>query len=154
MVRRKSNTRLPSINDKVILTQTDTTVGFVSQNHSKLSCIKSRPSSKPFIKIYNSFSSLKNRIPQNKKNLLRRSKKTTFIVKNIAFRIDASNKNSEILRNLTWHYSTSANEAGKNFDREFCESKADIIIEDKNGLHELSSSKLLKLNNSRIRSLR
>jgi tRNA A37 threonylcarbamoyladenosine synthetase subunit TsaC/SUA5/YrdC len=126
----------------------------VSQNHDKLSRIKSRPNSKPFIKIHNSFSSIEARIPQNRKNLVRRSKRTTFIVKNKAFRVDNTCKNSQVLRDLTWHYSTSANEMGKNFDREFCENKTDIIVEDKNGLNELSASKLLKINSSKIRSLR
>lgn len=138
----------------MVLTQTDTTVGFVSQNHSKLSSIKSRPFSKPFITIYHSFSSLKVRVPNTQKNLVRRSKKTTFVIKDHAFRVDLSQKKSQILRDLHWHYSTSANEAGKSFKRDFCEDKADIIIEDQNGLQELSSSKLLKLNHKKIRSLR
>jgi len=154
MVRCKSDSRLSSINTKVILTQTDTTVGFVSQNHSKLARIKSRPHTKAFIKIYDSLYSLQTRIPQNKKNLLRRSKKTTFVVKNRAFRIDKNYKNSQILRDLKWHYSTSANEMGKKFNREYCVDKTDIIIEDKNGLNELSASKLLKINSYKIRSLR
>ncbi len=160
MVRCKSDTRLSSIdtdssqNLPVILTQTDTTVGFVSQNHSKLADIKSRPLNKPFIKIYDSFSSIETRIPKNRKNLVRRSKKTTFVVKNKAFRVDNTYKNSQILRDLKWHYSTSANESSKNFDREYCVDKADIIVEDKNGLNELSASKLLKINSYKIRSLR
>ncbi len=154
MVRCKSTSRFSSVSKDVILTQTDTTVGFVSQNHTKLSEIKSRPTSKPFIKIYNSFLACESRIPQSKKNFVRRSKKTTFIVKNKAFRIISNLKNSQILRDLEWHYSTSANEATKNFNREFCESKADIIIENKDGLSECSSSNLIKLNNHKIRKLR
>jgi tRNA A37 threonylcarbamoyladenosine synthetase subunit TsaC/SUA5/YrdC len=154
MVRCKSNTRFSSIKNKVILTQTDTTVGFVSQNHEKLANIKSRPQSKPFIKIYNSFKHIQSRIPQNKKALVRRAKKTTFVVKNRAFRVDNSFKNSELLRELNWHYSTSANENAKSFCREFCEEKADIIIEDQKGLNELSSSRLLKINNTKIKALR
>ncbi|MEA3330984.1 MAG: hypothetical protein U9Q29_04740 [Campylobacterota bacterium] len=152
MVRFKSNTRLSSIKTSVILTQTDTTVGFVSQNHEKLANIKSRPASKPFIKVFNNFKTFLacgNRIPSNKKNLVRRSKKTTFIVNNRAFRITPQAKNSQILRELIWSYSTSANESNKNFDREFCEDKADIIIEDKNRLYERSSSTLLKINNNK-----
>jgi len=154
MVRCKSNTRFSSITSSVILTQTDTTVGFISQNNNKLAHIKERSSSKPFIKVYNSFKHIKIRIPQNKKNLVRRSSKTTFIVKNNAFRIDSTHKYSQILRELKWHYSTSANENSKKFNREFCEDKADILIENKNGLHELSSSRLLKINNIKIKVLR
>lgn len=154
MVRCKSNTRLSSIKNKVILTQADTTVGFISQNHDKLSEIKERPNTKPFIKILSSFRTLQSRIPQNKKNLVRRAKKTTFIVKNQAFRIDRSYKHSQILRDMQWHYSTSANEIGKKFSRKFCENKTDIIVEDQNGLSELSSSKLLKINETKIKVIR
>ncbi len=209
MVRCKSNTRFFSIKKPVILTQTDTTVGFVSQNHAKLACIKERSISKPFIVVFDTLShsqlytlrhsqldwesnldprvkpeddekvkpedddrshsqldTLRHsqldwesrpfipRIPQNQKNLVRRAKKTTFIVKNRAFRIDGTQKNSQVLRDLSWHYSTSANENSKKFDRDFCEHKADIIVEDKNGLRELSSSRLLKINNTKIKALR
>jgi tRNA A37 threonylcarbamoyladenosine synthetase subunit TsaC/SUA5/YrdC len=157
MVRCKSDTRFSSIKNKVILTQADTTVGFVSQNHTRLTEIKSRPSSKAFIKIYDSLKTAlldAPRIPKKHKNLVRRAKKTTFIVKNTAFRVDARKKNSQILRDMSWHYSTSANEAGKDFDYKFCYSKADIIIQDKSGLNQLSASKLLKINHLKIRSLR
>ncbi|WP_373073931.1 hypothetical protein [Sulfurimonas sp.] len=154
MVRCKSNTRLSSIKNKVILTQADTTVGFISQNHNRLSEIKERPNAKPFIKIYNSFRSIQSRIPKSKKNLVRRANKTTFIVKNKAFRVDKTYKNSQLLRDLEWHYSTSANEIGKSFCREFCEDKTDIIVEDQNGLNELASSRLIKINNTKIKALR
>lgn len=141
----------------VILTQTDTTVGFLSQDAQKLYEIKSRKTSKPFIKVYQNFKSFLNdgnRVPPSQRVLVRRSNKTTFIVKNQAFRIAKIKLDSQILRDNSWYYSTSANRAGKNFDREFCESKADIIIEDKNGLSENSSSNLLKINNIKKRKLR
>ena len=150
MVRCKSTPRLSGINNLVILTQTDTTVGFVSQDANQLYKIKSRNTSKPFIKIYSSFKNFLacgNRVPHAKKNMIRRSQKTTFIVKNKAFRISKDNLNSQILRDMRWHYSTSANQSKKNFQREFCEDKADIIIEDKQGLYENSSSSLFKINN-------
>jgi len=88
------------------------------------------------------------------KNLVRRSKKTTFIVKNKAFRIASPHLDSQILRNIAWGYSTSANESGKHFDRTFCEAKADIIIEDAKGLFESSSSALIKINNTKKKRLR
>jgi len=151
MVKSKSNSRLSSL---VILAQTDTTVGFASQNHKKLSDIKSRPVSKPFIKVYNSFLACGIRVPHAKRSFVRRSKQTTFIVKNQSFRINPNASNSQIQRDLIFYYSTSANEKGKDFDREFCESKADIIIEDKNGLYESSSSTLLKINNTKVMRVR
>ncbi len=142
---------------EVILTQTDTTVGFLSQDEKKLYEIKSRKSLKPFLKVYASFYDLlnaNNRVPDKFKNIIRRSKKTTFIVKNRAFRIAKPQLHSQILRDLKWHYSTSANESGKNFKRDFCEGKADIIIENKYGLHEHSSSSLVKLTQTKRRKLR
>lgn len=152
----------------IILTQTDTTVGFLSQDADKLYEIKSRKKSKPFIKVYSNFKTFLaprghfslssgtcgNRVPANQKNRIRRSKKTTFIVKNRAFRVAESLLNSNILRNSTWYFSTSANESNKEFDREFCENKADIIIEDKNRLYESTSSSLIKINNVKRRKIR
>ncbi len=137
--------------------QTDTTVGFLSQNESRLYEIKSRKESKPFIKVYSSFRDLlfeQIRVPSSQKNRVRRSKKTTFIVKNKAFRVAKSLLDSNILRNSTWYFSTSANESNREFDREFCESKADIIIEDKNGLHESGSSNLIKINHVKRKKIR
>jgi len=141
----------------IILAQTDTTVGFLSQDAFKLYEIKSRETSKPFIKVYPNFKSFlndRNRIPSSQKLLVRRSKKTTFIIKGKAFRIASISLNSQILKNSSWYYSTSANQAGKNFDREFCDLKSDIIIEDKNGLYENSSSSLIKINHLKRKKLR
>jgi len=157
MVKINSNPRLLSINTKIVLTQTDTTVGFLSQNRSKLQTIKNRDSSKPFIQVYKNFKALchdKKRVPNSKKSLLRRAKKTTFIVKGLAFRVTKDSLNSSLLREVGWNYSTSANEGGKNFKRDFCEEKTDIIIEDKNSLFEGSSSSLYKINSKKIKRLR
>jgi len=157
MVSCKSTTRFSRLKERVILTQTDTTVGFLSQDANKLYEIKSRETTKPFIKVYNDFKAFSdsgNRVPSSKKNLLRRSKKTTYIIKNRAFRIAANSLHSQILRDLSWSYSTSANKTQKSFNRAFCESKADIIIEDKNYLYEDSSSNLVKINKYNKKRLR
>ena len=152
-----SNTRLSSINLSVVLTQTDTTVGFLSEDNLKLQEIKSRQSNKPFIKVYKNLKSFQadgKRVPNSKKFLVRRSIKTTFIIKNSAFRVAQDTLNSSILRKAQWNYSTSANESGKKFDREFCESKADIIIENKDSLHEGSPSSLFRINSRKMERLR
>lgn len=157
MVRCSSTTRFLSLKVPVILTQTDTTVGFLSQDSDKLYEVKSRSTTKPFIKVYNNFKTFLlcgNRVPSAFKSTIRRSKKTTFIVKNRAFRVAKTTLNSSVLNNYTWNYSTSANQANKNFDRYFCEDKADIIIEDKNGLHERSSSRLVKINKIKRKKIR
>jgi tRNA A37 threonylcarbamoyladenosine synthetase subunit TsaC/SUA5/YrdC len=157
MVKSNSTSRLFSLNTQIVLTQTDTTVGFLSQNNVALASIKIRPNTKPFIKVYRSLKNLKQehkRVPNKFKKDIRLSTQTTFIVKDEAFRIAAYPVQSNILRNLQWSFSTSANESGKNFNREFCQSKTDIIIEDRNPLEEKRASKLLKINNKKIKRLR
>jgi tRNA A37 threonylcarbamoyladenosine synthetase subunit TsaC/SUA5/YrdC len=142
---------------KVTLTQTDTTVGFLSQDEKKLQEIKSRQLGKQFIKVYKDFKTLlasKHRIPSKFKSTVRRSNKTTFIVKNRAFRVAKDTLDSEILRGASWHFSTSANESSKNFDRNFCIEKADIIVENKEGLSEKNSSSLYKINKLTRRKIR
>ncbi|QSZ43068.1 hypothetical protein GJV85_04785 [Sulfurimonas aquatica] len=141
----------------VILIQTDTTVGFLSEDEKKLYEIKSRETTKPFIKVYKSFSALKQnsiRVPSPLKSKVRRSKKTTFIVKNRAFRVAQDTLNSSVLRKIAWNNSSSANESGKAYERNFCEEKADIIIEDKKGLYEGKPSNLYKINLKKIKRLR
>ena len=141
----------------VILTQTDTTVGFLSQNAQRLFEIKSRETKKPFIKVFSDLKSFSNsgmRVPNRYKASVRRAKKTSFIVNNTAFRVANTVLNSQLLRDLKWNYSTSANESGKSFNIEFCEQKADIIIQNSDGLSENSSSRLYKLDKKKKRRLR
>jgi tRNA A37 threonylcarbamoyladenosine synthetase subunit TsaC/SUA5/YrdC len=151
-----STSRLFTLNQKVLLTQTDTTVGFLSQNGEKLKEIKKREDAKPFIKVYKNFASLTKhkRVADKFKNQIRRSKKTTFILNAESFRVAPDTLHSQILRNLSWNFSTSANESGKHFQRDFCMQHADIIIEDSNGLFEGEASKLLKINQKQIKRLR
>lgn len=157
MVLLQSAARFSSIEMPVVLTQTDTTVGFLSQNAQKLYEIKSRAQTKPFIKVYKDFKSFKqdgSRVPKERKNLVRRSKKTTFIINNVSFRVAQTGLDSQILRDTPWFYSTSANKSSESFNRDFCESKADIIIEDINSLVEKDSSALIKINSKKRRKLR
>jgi len=156
MVKINSTSRLPSINTSIILTQTDTTVGFLSQDETKLQEIKERSSYKPFIRVYKNFKTLQShiRVPNKQKAMIRRAKRTTFIVKGISWRVAADAVNSAQLRCIEWNYSTSANERAKNFSRVFCEEKADIIVEDKNSLKEGESSKLYKINSKKKVRLR
>jgi tRNA A37 threonylcarbamoyladenosine synthetase subunit TsaC/SUA5/YrdC len=157
MVKFESSARFSSLEMSVILAQTDTTVGFLSHDSQKLYSIKSRPQTKPFIKVYKDFRSFLSdgkRVVNGRKNMVRRSKKTTFIINNFSFRVAKSELNSQILRDSSWFYSTSANRSGEKFSRDFCESKADIIIEDKGALFENSSSVIIKINSKKQRRLR
>jgi len=152
-----STPRFFDIAQKIILTQTDTTVGFLSQNGTKLAQIKSRSPQKPFIKVYKDFKSLKEakiRIPNRQKSYIRRAKQSSFVVNQNSFRVAPHILNATILQNLHWSYSTSANESNKHFSRLFCEKKADITIEDRRGLYESNPSKLYKINNKKRVRLR
>jgi len=156
MVKHNSSSRFSFIKTQVFLTQTDTTVGFLSQDATQLQYIKSRSSSKPFIKVFATFKDFQknNRIPKRYKSRVRRSKKTTFIVKNQAFRVVPYPLSVNFMQKIPWFFSTSANERGKHFDRRFCEAYSDIIIEDKNSLKEGKASQLYKLNNTTKKRLR
>ena len=141
----------------IILAQTDTTVGFLSANAQSLQEVKSRPLGKQFLKVYPSFESFKadgNRVPKKYKNLIRRSEKTTFVIKNRASRIVKNNPHLQMLQNYPWLYSTSANKSGHEFDKDFCIRKSDIIIEDSRGLQEDIPSTLYKLSNTNRKKIR
>lgn len=157
MDKCRSSSRLPRISRDVILAQTDTTVGFLSQNPQRLLEIKKRQPSKPFLKLYHDFKTFladSNRVPHAMKKKVRRATKTTFIIKNQAFRIAPHKLSSSFLRQYLWGYSTSANLSGNSYQREFATMQADVIIEDSEGLYESASSTLIKLSNTKQKRLR
>jgi tRNA A37 threonylcarbamoyladenosine synthetase subunit TsaC/SUA5/YrdC len=142
--------------EQVLLAQTDTTVGFLSQSSQRLQQIKMRDSAKPFLKVYADFKTLRRdiRIPSHHKRLVRYARKTTFIVKDQAFRYVDEPNHSRLIARYGWLYSTSANESGKSYDETFCQSFSDLIIEDYRGLSEKSASKIYRLTSTRLKQLR
>lgn len=142
--------------NRILLAQTDTTVGFLSQDAKRLEEIKMRPEGKPFLKVYADLHRLRNdiRIPINHRHRVRHSRKTTFIVKNQAFRYVSDNEHGRLIRRYGWLYSTSANESGKQYDPDFCKNICDWCIEDSRGLYESSSSKIYALTQTRLRRIR
>ena len=120
------------LKDKVFLTQTDTTIGFVSQNADKLTEIKQRPPHKHYIKAINSLQTLKTftRVPQNHKNRVRRARKTTFIMPNgHSYRVIQDKHHLLLLDRLKWAYTTSANLSNEEYNESFAREMADVIIE-------------------------
>ncbi len=117
---------------RIFLTQTDTTIGFVSQDANRLNAIKQRPANKHYIKAVNSLKTLKTftRIPQKYKKKVRRAKKTTFIMPNKhSYRVIYDKHHLLLLNRLKWVYTTSANLSGMTYDENFAKHVADIIIE-------------------------
>ena len=141
--------------DKVFLTQTDTTIGFVSQNADKLSEIKQRPSHKHYIKAVNSLHTLQTftRVPQKHKNRVRRAKKTTFIMPNgYSYRVIQDKHHLLLLDRLKWAYTTSANLSNEAYDESFAREMADVIIEPLKKTDQ--ASKIYKLGKYSLKRIR
>jgi len=115
-----------------------------------------RSGDKPFLKVYAELKYLSRdiRIPSLHKHRVRHSKKTTFIVKNQAFRYVSDPEHATLIKPYRWLYSTSANESGKGYDSAFCRAVSDVIIEDYRGLSEKSASKIFLLNATHLKQLR
>lgn len=141
---------------KVFLAQTDTTVGFLSQDAERLVVIKMRPQEKPFLKVYASLRRLRNdiRVPERFKSKVRHARRTTFVVNDQAFRYVTDPHHARLIRPFGWLYSTSANESGKGYESDFCRTVSDIVIEDTRGLSEKSSSRIYRLTRNKIKKLR
>jgi len=140
---------------KVFLTKTDTTIGFVSQNKHKLTNIKQRTSHKHYIKSVNSLHTLKTfaRVPKKYKNTIRRSKKTTFILpKGTSYRVIYDKHHLLLLNRLKWAYTTSANLSGKPYDENYVKSVVDVLVEPLRYSNEVST--IYRLNNKTKRRIR
>jgi len=139
----------------VFLAQTDTTVGFISQNADKITVIKQRPSYKHYITAVNSFHTLKTlvRIPQQHKNRVRRSTKTTFVMQNKeSYRVIFDVQHLLLLNRLKWAFTSSANLSNEAYDETFAKNMADVIIEPLFGPKE--SSHIYKLGTNTLKRMR
>lgn len=148
--------RLQAMTDKnVYLTQTDTTIGFVSQNEVRLTEIKQRPPHKHYIMAVNTLQTLQTftRVPSSHKNRVRRAKKTTFIMPNThSYRVVKDRHHLLLLDRLKWAYTTSANLSGSDYDEQFCKKMADVIIEPLST--NAKASNIYKLGKSNLRKIR
>jgi len=138
--------------NKVFLTSTDTAIGFLSKNVLSLDRAKKRAKGKKYITALPSLKNLTKRVPTKHKNLIRRSKKTTFIIdKNFSFRVVQNKNHNLLLKRLGWAYTSSANESGKEYDYNYAYKKADIIIYP---LKNSSPSTILKLGKRKVKKVR
>jgi tRNA A37 threonylcarbamoyladenosine synthetase subunit TsaC/SUA5/YrdC len=143
--------------DAVYLVQTDTTVGFCSQNSDALAAIKERSPTKPFLITTAGTGELKKltRVPRKQRKTVRRAKKTTFVYprKNLAVRVVHEGDYFAFLKKFGWLYSTSANKAGEKFDLEFAVNAADIAVYAEKGFSEQAASRIISLGR-KVRRLR
>jgi tRNA A37 threonylcarbamoyladenosine synthetase subunit TsaC/SUA5/YrdC len=141
----------------VYLIQTDTTVGFASQNLKKLNAIKKSNTNKKLIKTYCCFKeAIKDiRVPKRFKKLIRKANKTTFIYPdNIARRVVKEGNYQQFLEKFKWMYSTSANISGKDIDINWAKEKADVVVFDKDGFKTSSASKIFKITKKKLVKIR
>lgn len=122
---------MKDLKNLVFLTQTDTTIGFVSQNAGRLTDVKQRPPHKYYIKAVNSLRTLQTftRIPAEHRKRVRRAEKTTFIMPDgHSYRVIRDRHHLLLLDRLKWAYTTSANLSGHPYDEEFAIKAADVVI--------------------------
>ncbi len=142
---------------QVYLTQTDTTIGFLSQNSAQLAQIKHRDKRKPFLMSVDSLQTLKTltRVRKIHKKMIRRASKTTFVFSNtLAIRVVKDVEHLKFLKKIKWAYSTSSNEPGKDFDLHFALEHADIILYTKSGFKAKEASSIIKCGRISKRRLR
>lgn len=140
---------------KVFLTQTDTTIGFISQDPDRLTQIKQRPPYKYYITAVNSQKTLQHftRIPSYHHNRVRRSKKTTFVMPDgHSYRLIRDRHHLLLLNRLKWAYTTSANLSGSNYDEAFAKTSADVIITPLRSAEQ--ASKIYKLGKTTLKRIR
>ncbi len=139
----------------VLLCSTDTTIGFISQDSNRLDTIKQRPPQKQYIIALPSLKALnlRARVPTKYKKMLRRAKRTTFIMPNgIAYRVIFDPHHKKLISKMGWAYTTSANISGFEYDPKYAKSVADIVC------YPLKSgtlpSKIYKLSKQSIKRIR
>ena len=137
----------------VFLTNTDTTIGFISKSKKALDIAKNRTPNKVYIEVLPSLKALRKRVPKKYKKLVRRAKKTTFILnQTYSFRVSYNNKHNLLLNRLNGAYSSSANESNKNYDYNYAYKNADIIIYPLGNKNK--PSKIYKLSSKKIKKIR
>jgi tRNA A37 threonylcarbamoyladenosine synthetase subunit TsaC/SUA5/YrdC len=137
---------------KIFLTSSDTAIGFVSKDAKSLDNAKDRIPNKKYIQAIPDLKSIKKRVPKKHRKLVRRAKKTTFVLdSNYSFRVVRNKRHNLLLKRLGWAYTTSANRSGLEYEYSYAYSKADIIV------YPLKNSKpstILRLGKSKLQRLR
>ncbi|HHD74354.1 MAG TPA: Sua5 YciO YrdC YwlC family protein [Nitratifractor sp.] len=113
----------------VFLTNTDTTIGFISKEKNSLDSAKNRPKNKKYINALATLRALKKRVPKPYRKIVRRAKKTTFILnKDYSFRVIKDKHHKLLIDRLESAYTSSANESGKEYNFEYGYNHADVIV--------------------------
>jgi len=116
--------------NKLFLTQTDTTIGFVSQDASKIDKAKRRLPDKHYIRTVDSLRTLKKftRVPEQHKNRVRRAKRVTFIINGNSYRVVKDEEHNLLLNRVGWFYSSSANLSGESYSQAYAEKETEVLV--------------------------
>lgn len=138
------------------LTQTDTTIGFVSQDAFKIDKAKKRLPNKHYIRVVNSLKTLQTftRVPNLHKNRLRRAKRTTFIMPNgYSFRVVKETEHNLLLDRVKWLYSSSANLSGEEYNRAYAKEATEVQMSFP-VMHQGKASKIVRLSQTKMKVIR
>ncbi len=140
----------------LFLAQSDTTVGFLSQEPTPINRAKGRNATQKILQTITSFVDIQGRVPKSHRKGVRRAQKTTFVLPNgYAFRrVDANSLHGRWLRDVGPLYSSSANPTQGAFDSDFAYAKADCVVTDARGLFEGKASRMVRLGKHKTKRLR
>jgi len=144
--------------DLIYLTQTDTTVGFLSSNDKKLSGAKQRDPNQKTLQVLSNYKTLTNlvRVPTKHKKFIRRAKNSTIIYPNsLAFRVvEQNSQHQNFLKKFTQMYSTSANKTKNNYNANYAMNNSDVVVYSKEEFREKKASNIYKVNKLKIKKIR
>ena len=121
-----------SLDRLLFLTDTDTTVGFLSKDPQRLDRAKKRPASKHYITALPSLRQLtaNARIPKKFRHRIRRSRQESYILPSgHSYRIVYDRRHLLLLERLEWTYTSSANLSEAPYDEAYAREAADVTVE-------------------------
>ena len=121
-----------SLGHLLFLSDTDTTVGFISQDARRIDRAKKRPAAKHYITALSSLKSLtiRTRIPRAHRRRLRRSRRESYILPSgRSYRIIRDARHLLLLKRLEWAYTSSANLSEAPYDEAYARRVADVVVE-------------------------
>ncbi len=139
----------------LFLTDTDTTVGFLSRDPELLDRAKRRHGEKHYITALPSLRSLRDRarVPRPYRRRLRRSRKESYILPSgHSYRIVRDPRHLLLLKRLEWAYTSSANLSGAAYDEEYARRVADVVVEPLGAPR--TPSRIYRLGHRKLRRIR
>lgn len=139
--------------DALFLTDTDTTIGFVSKESKAIDRAKSRQKDKKYIEALGSLKHLRKRVPKQFRRVARRAKKSTFVIsQEYSFRIVKDKRHNLLMDRLESAFTSSANKSAQEYNFEYAYEHADIIIFPL-GV-DSKPSKIFKIGKQKIKKIR